>query len=115
MASKWAHHLKATNTIKHSQNGYGENIYWASNGKLAPSDVVEAWYNEISLYNWRYPSYSKQTGHFTQVVWKGSTELGVGFAKRGKTIIVVCNYNPPGNYENEFRRNVALPRKIYRN
>jgi hypothetical protein len=37
-------------------------------------------------------------GHFTQVVWKGSDEIGFGIAKTntGKTFIV-ANYNPAGN------------------
>jgi len=70
------------NRMEHSHNGYGENVYWAPLSKQEGKDAVKAWYNEISLYNWNYPSFSKQTGHFTQLVWKSSTELGVGFAKR---------------------------------
>jgi hypothetical protein len=46
-------------------------------------------------------------GHFSQVVWVESTELGVGVAK-SKTgqIFVVCNYNPPGNFVGSFAPNV---------
>ena len=38
-------------------------------------------------------------GHFTQMVWKTTTEIGCAVGKR-KDIpgyIVVCRYNPPGN------------------
>lgn len=47
------------------------------------------------------------TGHFTQVVWKDSKELGVGCtkAKNGK-IYVVANYYPPGNYIGCYVENV---------
>jgi hypothetical protein len=38
------------------------------------------WYNEVSKYDWGSPGYSGITGHFTQVVWKASTELGFGKA-----------------------------------
>ncbi|XP_065724862.2 Golgi-associated plant pathogenesis-related protein 1-like [Drosophila suzukii] len=109
LASNWAYKLMAKNRMEHSHNGYGENVYWAPLSKQEGKDAVKAWYNEISLYNWNYPSFSKQTGHFTQLVWKSSTELGVGFAKSGNGIFVVCNYNPPGNYKNQFKKNVAHP------
>ncbi len=46
-------------------------------------------------------------GHYTQVVWRDSTELGCGMANctvnnpfggSGPWQLWVCNYNPPGNY-----------------
>lgn len=48
------------------------------------------------------------TGHFTQVVWKSSQKLGVGFALTGdgKTLYVVAQYSPPGNYMGQFGQNV---------
>ena len=50
-------------------------------------------------------------GHFTQVVWKGSKELGVGRAVTpdGK-IIVVANYRPAGNMVGSFAANVLPPK-----
>lgn len=40
------------------------------------------------------------TGHFTQVVWKGSKEMGVGRATaRSGNIYVVANYAPGGNMQ----------------
>lgn len=49
--------------------------------------------------------------HFTQVVWKGSKEIGVGKAqgKDGKTI-VVASYRPAGNMVGNFRDNVLPPK-----
>jgi len=69
--------------MEHRKNsGYGENIYMASGGNLAGTDAVRSWYNEIKYYNWNHPSFQMNTGHFTQVVWKSSKKLGVGFARR---------------------------------
>ena len=50
-------------------------------------------------------------GHFTQVVWKGSKEIGVGKAqgRDGKTI-VVASYRPAGNMVGSFRDNVLPPK-----
>lgn len=46
-------------------------------------------------------------GHFTQVVWKDTKELGVAYArsKSGK-IYVVANYEPAGNFEGSFATQV---------
>ena len=48
-------------------------------------------------------------GHFTQVLWKDSTELGCGIAKGSDNFVYgVCNYSPPGNYigANNYASNV---------
>jgi hypothetical protein len=48
------------------------------------------------------------TGHFTQVVWKGTNKLGfgVGFTDDSQTVVVVANYGPAGNMEGDFEQNV---------
>jgi len=56
-------------------------------------------------------------GHFTQVVWKNSTELGCGAAQGVKTFqgnqynafYVVCQYGPAGNVIGQFDDNVIKP------
>jgi hypothetical protein len=40
------------------------------------SQAVQMWYDEISLYNFSRPGFSAATGHFTQIVWATSTQLG---------------------------------------
>ena len=50
------------------------------------------------------------TGHFTQVVWKGSTELGIGKAEGEKNgmycTYIVGRYRPAGNFQGDFKENV---------
>ena len=46
------------------------------------------------------------TVHFTQVVWKGSTKLGVGMAKGKGGTTVVATYSPAGNVSGQFPANV---------
>jgi len=48
------------------------------------------------------------TGHFSQLVWKGSREIGVGRAitADGHCIFIVCNYHPAGNIAGEYKKNV---------
>ena len=42
------------------------------------SRVVEAFYNEKKDYDPNNPLNVAATGHFTQLVWKSTTKLGVG-------------------------------------
>ena len=94
----------------HSGSGYGENLAWATNN-LGATAVVDMWYDEEPLYDYNNPGFSSDTGHFTQVVWKNTTEIGCGFATgcSGWPNVWVCQYNPPGNYLNQFAENVFPP------
>lgn len=95
----------------HSGTGYGENIAWATND-IGVSAVVKLWYDEEPLYDYNNPGFSPNTGHFTQVVWKGTTEIGCGYktgCATGWPNVWVCQYNPPGNYIGQFANNVFPP------
>lgn len=112
VAQDWADRIARSDQMKHRQpNKYGENIFWMSGGAVTGEMVTNSWYGEIKDYNFARPGFGMSTGHFTQVVWKGSKEIGCGVAKsrRGGTY-VVCNYNPPGNYQGRFPENVAKPK-----
>jgi hypothetical protein len=75
---------------------------------IVGSKATQSWYDEIKDYNFDQPGFSMQAGHFTQVVWKGSKQLGVGiaFANNGNKAVVVANYYPPGNYQGQFPQHV---------
>ena len=61
-------------------------------------------------YDFNNGGFSGGTGHFTQVVWKGSTVLGIGRAEgeeRGmKCAYIVGRYKPAGNMPGDFPENV---------
>ncbi len=112
-AQAWADNLKTKGCkMTHSKgSGYGENLYWASPIKysdgqvkaqtIAPTKVVNSWGDEIKNYTYNSNSCAtgKVCGHYTQVVWKTTTEIGCGMAVCSDSSQVwVCNYNPPGNY-----------------
>ena len=53
-----------------------------------------------------------KTGHFTQVVWKGTKELGIGRASKKNSkgmycTYVVGRYKAPGNFKGKFQKEVA--------
>ncbi|MDH4129164.1 MAG: pathogenesis-related family 1 protein [Spirochaetota bacterium] len=104
-SQEWANYLKKNNNcnMRHRQGSfrkrpYGENLAWSYNRELEPYDVVKMWYDEIKYYNYATNSCSGVCGHYTQVVWRNSKQVGCGMAKCGNAEVWVCNYNPPGNY-----------------
>jgi len=103
VAQKWATALKTNNncSMVHSGNpSYGENLYWASGFVPTPKQVVDAWGNEVTDYTYATNKCAsgKMCGHYTQVVWKGTTQVGCGKATCGAAQVWVCNYNPQGNW-----------------
>ncbi|KAG7261347.1 hypothetical protein CRUP_002488 [Coryphaenoides rupestris] len=76
-------------------------------------DVADRWYDEVKQYNFNRPGFSSGTGHFTAMVWKSTTKLGVGKATASDgSSFVVARYFPAGNITNQghFDSNV-LPAK----
>ncbi|KAL8600846.1 hypothetical protein ACOMHN_056504 [Nucella lapillus] len=117
-AQKWAEELAAKDKFEHSEckvkgKTVGENIAssWSSAGADYTGDeVVDQWYSEIKKHNFQSDG-SMGSGHFTQVVWKGSKELGVGKVKTSSgKCIVVCNYRPAGNMRGTYTDNVCPPK-----
>jgi len=116
-AQQRAEQIARTKQLAHlpqGQNPYGENL--ASGGSAGGGVVFtvinacDGWYSEkakmprnartmtIDLFN-------KGVGHYTQMVWKGSTQIGAGISQYQQgaftMTVVVCCYNPPGNVINQ--------------
>ncbi|XP_014471136.1 PREDICTED: uncharacterized protein LOC106742563 isoform X1 [Dinoponera quadriceps] len=111
----WANILAARGRLEHRANiDYGENLYcmWSSNPKtvVGGEEPVNEWYAEETQHQYGKEPTTLKTGHFTQVIWRDSTELGVGMARnRNGEVYVVCNYNPAGNFLGSFMENVLPP------
>ncbi|KAH6682561.1 extracellular SCP domain-containing protein Pry1 [Halenospora varia] len=88
--------------------GAGENI---ALGYASTTDVVDAWGLERTLYDYNNPVFGHDTGHFTQVVWKGTTAVGCARTYCPNTypggVFVVCQYKAPGNFAGRFADNVG--------
>ncbi|WIA37933.1 hypothetical protein OEZ86_001310 [Tetradesmus obliquus] len=74
--------------------GVGENLAW---GYQSWQAAVDGWYNEVDQYSFASPGFSGATGHFTQLVWRGTTKMGCGLNSRCGMATYVCQYSPPGN------------------
>jgi len=117
-AQNYSDYLATSGKWQHSgQKGVGENIYQKSGSSpvvVNATRVVEGWYSEHANYDYisgTAKNSTKPIGHFTQVVWKDSKELGIAKAvcKDGSTY-VVANYEPAGNYLGQFEQNVLRPK-----
>ncbi|NRQ37712.1 hypothetical protein HII36_38665 [Nonomuraea sp. NN258] len=89
----------------------GENIFWGGGSAALPgSDAVRSWYDEISAYDFAAAQFSSATGHFTQLVWKASTRVGIARAagQGGEYFetYVVFVFEERGNMKGAFADNV---------
>jgi pathogenesis-related protein 1 len=106
-AQKWADHLRAQNcALQHSGGPHGENLAAGSQGFLDAAAVVAMWNDEGRLYK-KGGGFSMKTGHFTQLVWKSTKEVGCGRAQCPGLEVWVCQYDPPGNVEGQYGENVG--------
>lgn len=100
-AQDWADQMGAEgcSNIRHSGGSYGENLAWGS-ALTDPNEVVDLWMSEESCFSYgSFPDCCSCTcGHYTQVLWRNTTEVGCGYVDCGSTHLWVCSYNPPGNY-----------------
>jgi uncharacterized protein YkwD len=101
-AQEWASRLARQDRLYHHPNPvYGENLYLIDGGRTSPSHVVASWASESRWFNYKTNSCRGTCGHYTQIVWRDSREIGCASAISGKTQVWVCEYNPPGNIVGE--------------
>ncbi len=116
-AQQRADQIARTKQLAHlpqGQNPYGENL--ASGGSTGGGVVYtvinacDGWYSEKAKMprnarTMTFDLFNKGVGHYTQMVWKGSTQIGAGISQYQQgaftMTVVVCCYNPPGNVINQ--------------
>lgn len=106
-AQEWADYLASQNcTMIHRPNNknpksYGENIFRGSDRSYTGLFASQSWYSEIKMFQ-NVPINETNLnliGHYTQMVWHNTTKVGIGIAYCANgSIIIVANYDPPGNY-----------------
>lgn len=101
-AQKWADHLAGESCkMEHrSDSQYGENIFQGTADVYTGLDAAKAWESEKKAYKGAplTTAMIKPVGHYTQMVWRDTRMVGCGEATCNKMLMVVCNYDPPGNY-----------------
>ncbi|MEA5511770.1 CAP family protein [Crocosphaera sp. UHCC 0190] len=108
-AQKWANYLASLGgkKLQHDSNtnGQGENLWLGTSNRFTYTQMVDGWGQEkqyltsrqfnletvSSTGNW------SDVGHYTQMVWKNTKQVGCATAKAGGNDILVCRYSPQGN------------------
>ena len=120
---RWANDLQTASQTYSNQcsyqhsgaGGLGENIAaYAPFNASAPVLAAQNWASEQQYYTYATRSCAPNhaCGHYTQMVWRSSVELGCGVTNCSVNspfgssfpnwTLVVCNYRPPGNYVGQF-------------
>lgn len=109
-AQKWADHLASLGgrSLMHApaseRGNEGENLWMGTAGYYSLTQMVDGWGGEKKYFVYGdFPNVSRtgnwaDVGHYTQVIWKDTKEVGCARATAGGYDILVCRYSPPGNY-----------------
>ena len=111
-ARQWADELAATGKFEHSpdeagKDPQGETLWAGTPRAFAPEAMVHLWAAEKSDYRpGVFPSNSRSgdvenVGHYTQLIWRSSREVGCATAVGREEEFLVCRYSTAGNVYGE--------------
>ena len=122
-ARNWSQFLLQNQSLLHDRtHPFGENLGFlaitpaqnicnsaAETSCVRCSQIVDQWYSEISNFNFNVGTPKDPSLpylHFTQLVWRSSSKLGMGVASEGNSHYFVARYDPRGNVGGRFVREV---------
>lgn len=119
-AAIWAKNLAASRSFEHdTQKKQGENLWQGSKGEYSPEDMVGLWIEERALFkNGKFPDVStsgkwEDVGHYTQLIWHGTSHVGCALASNDEDDVLVCRYSPPGNWIGDFSlKTKSVPKAV---
>ncbi|USU04584.1 CAP domain-containing protein [Sphingomonadaceae bacterium OTU29LAMAA1] len=81
----------------------GENLWTGTRGAYRYDEMIRHWVAEKrDFVNVPAPQFSRtgrwqDVGHYTQIVWRATTQVGCALASNATDDYLVCRYAPPGN------------------
>ena len=107
-AASWADRLAASHRFEHAPENriepQGENLWEGTRGYFPAEAMVNAWVREKKYFKpGIFPDNSttgnvEDVGHFTQLVWRNTAEVGCAVARNAQDEVLVCRYTQAGNY-----------------
>lgn len=106
-AQTWANRLARENRLRHSPRGMrqnvGENLWMGTAGRYHPREMTDGFAEEKQHFRaGTFPHVSRtgnwaDVGHYTQLVWAETREVGCASARGKHFDVLVCRYWPAGN------------------
>ena len=108
-AAKWARHLVRVGHLVHYQEApddmdpQGENLWAGTKGYYGLESMVGLWVAEKKNYKpGVFPANSRtgeleDVGHYTQLIWRTTHEVGCAVARGPRDDFLVCRYAEGGN------------------
>lgn len=118
-ALAWAEELAKKGAMQHApQRAHGENLWTNTANRRTVGSMVGGWSIEKNYYipGGLHPNVSKTkdwhaVGHYTQMVWSTTTQLGCAVARANNRDFLVCRYAPIGNWVGQAAYDVSkIPR-----
>ena len=81
----------------------GENLWMGTRDAYSYADMAEGWVEEQRLYHGGSINQAissgtfGDTGHYTQIIWRGTWQVGCAVASNAQDDYLVCRYLPAGN------------------
>lgn len=107
-ARRWAEHLSRQGRMIHATRDQraqqGENLWMGAAGYYSAETMVGAFIGEKRHFrNGTFPDVSttgqwRDVGHYTQLVWRGTQQVGCAVARNESDDFLVCRYWPAGNF-----------------
>lgn len=104
-AGSWAQSLASKGSFEHSKSrgNVGENLWMGTSGYYSPEAMIGSFVGEKQYFRrGKFPDVSttgnwSDVGHYTQLIWPGTKEVGCAKATGRGNDVLVCRYAPAGN------------------
>ena len=112
-AARWGRELARSGAFEHEVevsddlDTPGENLWTGTAGAWSPAEMVKFWAEEKRGFrNGTFPNVSRSgawddVGHYTQMVWRDTHQVGCALISDGSMDTLVCRYARTGNVEGE--------------
>lgn len=106
-AKKWSQSLAVSDMMEHSvsaaDGSEGENLWFGTKDDYSPDEMVGFFVDEGKMFKRGvFPEVSttgrwEDVGHYTQLIWKDTREVGCAITSNPRRDVLVCRYSPMGN------------------